>query len=181
MDSTKCLLPLEGAGPCRGNSVEEILSSSVQSHHDGLLEVKGFYSECFDRIVLDPPCSALGLRPKLKIPLKNLKELEKHSAYAKRFIPNAVHLLKDGGTLTYSTCTINSSENEKMVRYILDEFPCMSLVPIDYDVGLPGLPFLGLNDVERGMVRRFDPTDTADTMGFFVAKFVKQLSIVKCQ
>ncbi len=73
----------------------------------------------------------------------------------------------------YSTCTINACENEEMVKYILDNFINMKLLPIDINIGLPGLAGCGLNDAEQANVRRFDPSDAADTMGFFVAKFQK--------
>ena len=62
-----------------------------------------------------------------------------------------------------------------MVRHILDTYPEMELVSIDVDLGLPGLPGLGLSDAECQRVRRFDPADSsADTMGFFVAKLCKR-------
>ena len=86
-------------------------------------------------------------------------------------------MLKPGGILTYSTCTIHWLENEAMVAHILHTFPCMELLPlllID-TIGMPGLPGVGLTDEQRGYVRRFDPTDeTSDTIGFFVAKFRKK-------
>jgi hypothetical protein len=47
----------------------------------------------------------------------------------------------------------------------------MKLEPINFDLGLPGLRGVGLNDNERGMVRRFDPSQ--EHMGFFVAKLIK--------
>jgi len=75
--------------------------------------------------------------------------------------------------MTYSTCTINAEENEGMVQYILTEFPCMQLLPINLDIGLPGLPGMGLRENDRSFVRRFDPSNSLDTMGFFVAKFAK--------
>jgi 16S rRNA C967 or C1407 C5-methylase (RsmB/RsmF family) len=134
--------------------------------------VKKFYPESFDRVLLDPPCSALGLRPKLQV-ATTLNELKKHARYQRQFIREAVSLLKPGGTMTYSTCTIHADENEGMVRHILDEYPEMKLVNVGIDIGLPGLPGVGLKESERGLVRRFDPTNDADTMGFFVAKFVK--------
>lgn len=151
----------------------KVLSSASMSEKDGLLNVDAFFPESFDRILLDPPCSALGLRPKLRIEQTTLRSLEQHALYQRLFVREAVALLKLGGILTYSTCTINSSENERMVRHILDEYPFMTLLPIEIQLGLPGLPGVGLNDQERSMVRRFDPTDEADTMGFFIAKFVK--------
>ena len=55
----------------------------------------------------------------------------------------------------------------------------MKLLPIEYKIGAMGLPGFGLNDEERGMVRRFDPGGLEDTMGFFVAKFVKGTYVTK--
>lgn len=40
----------------------------------------------------------------------------------------AVRLLKPGGTLVYSTCTIPSEENERQVAWALDKFPCLQLI-----------------------------------------------------
>lgn len=83
--------------------------------------------------------------------------------------------------MTYSTCTINANENEGMVSHILQEYPCMELLPINLplswsesDIGLPGLHGFGLSTEERHSVRRFDPNGVADTMGFFVALFRKR-------
>ena len=44
----------------------QILHRSRRSESDGLLDVSSFPPESFDKILLDPPCSALGLRPKLR-------------------------------------------------------------------------------------------------------------------
>jgi len=50
----------------------------------------------------------------------------------------------------------------------------MSLVPISVAMGQSGLSGFGLNDDERGKVRRFDPQNTEeDSMGFFLALFQK--------
>lgn len=141
-----------------------------------LLKVDGFPPESFHRILLDPPCSALGLRPKLQIVQTTEHELRSFATYQKSFVREAVALLKPGGILTYSTCTIHVLENEDMVRYILDEYISqMELIPIEIPYGLPGLPGVGLTDEQRNYVRRFDPSDIQlDTMGFFIAKFRKK-------
>jgi 16S rRNA C967 or C1407 C5-methylase (RsmB/RsmF family) len=77
--------------------------------------------------------------------------------------------------LTYSTCTINALENERMVSYMLKEFPALELLPIETPMGKRGLGGHGLDDEHRDNVRRFDPHDElADTMGFFVALFQKK-------
>lgn len=112
-------------------------------------------------------------RPKLAVDIKSVKELNKHANYQRRFIECAVSLLKPGGILVYSTCTINACENEEMVKHILDNYKNMKLLPISIPIGLPGLIGCGLNEEELLKVRRFDPSNDADTMGFFVAKFQK--------
>lgn len=168
LDSTKSLLELQEGQ--RWMSPKDIIDSTTK---DGL-KVKGFYANSFDKVLLDPPCSALGLRPKLLIDAQSSQELAKFADYQKRFVCNAVKLLKPGGTMTYSTCTINASENEDMVKYILTEFPSLTLLPIPSELpGLQGLPDRGLTDEECKKVRRFDPCDIGDTMGFFLAKFIK--------
>ncbi len=150
----------------------------------GLKQIKKFYKSSFDKILLDPPCSALGLRPKLFVMQDSLKELQKHADYQRKFVSQAIRLLKVGGYMTYSTCTINGDENEGMVNHILREYPCMELLPIDLppswrekELGLPGLEGFGLSPKERTCVCRFDPSSAGDTMGFFVALFRKCSSI----
>jgi hypothetical protein len=60
----------------------------------------------FDSILLDAPCSALGLRPRLLVDWK-LPALQKLAAYQRALLHSAVHCLKPGGHLVYCTCTIN--------------------------------------------------------------------------
>ena len=43
------------------------------------------------------------------------------------FLLQAVGLLKDGGVLVYSTCTITPQENEEQVAWALKSFPCLKL------------------------------------------------------
>lgn len=179
LDSTDCVLGVGGGSSQQ--SVQEILQSATKAE-DGLLDVKAFPPESFDRILLDPPCSALGLRPKLQIVHVTLKELQQASLYQRKFVRQAEALLKPGGTMTYSTCTFIGDENERMVRFILDQFPSLELVPVLCDatisIGSSGLEGLGLDEKERGYVRRFDPLPTqGDTIGFFVAKFQKRVAL----
>ena len=72
--------------------------------------------------------------------------------------------------MTYSTCTVRLPENEGMVRYILDSFRDIELVPLATSLGSPGSVGI-LSEEEASKVRFFDPTDLEhDTMGFFLAK-----------
>ncbi|XP_020626279.1 putative methyltransferase NSUN6 isoform X2 [Orbicella faveolata] len=139
----------------------------------------------FDRILLDAPCSALGQRPQFVVRM-NLKELQSYPRLQKKLFTTAVGLLKDGGVLVYSTCTIPPQENEEQVAWALKSFPCLKLARQTPHLGGPGLPNCGLSEDECQLVQRFDPTslynaqtdqtDTynLDTIGFFIAKFVKK-------
>lgn len=148
-----------------------------------------FYSTLFSEICtmcgeLTPqPCSALGLRPKLSIQQSRKKDLMSFANYQKRFIREAVDLLRPSGTMTYSTCSIHAMENEGNVRFLLDEFDSMELVPSGLDIDAPGLAGCGLSDRERQCCLRFDSfaddasdktVNQVDVMGFFIAKFRKK-------
>lgn len=66
----------------------------------------------FDYVLLDAPCSALGLRPRLLLDW-TLPRLVKLAAYQRALWHSAVHLLKPGGTMVYCTCTINPGEAQQ--------------------------------------------------------------------
>ena len=137
-----------------------------------------FGRETFDKILLDPPCSAMGQRPQLTNTLK-LKEISSYPSYQFCFVADAVKMLKHGGTLVYSTCTLPKQENEMMVARILNSFPEMKLVPADPLLGRPGILVEGLSKDDAMMVQRFLPCCNSnsgvdvDTIGFFIAKFLK--------
>jgi len=87
----------------------------------------------FDRILLDPPCSATGVirrHPDIKRlrQLKDIAELEKQQSD----LLNAIWpLLKSNGILVYSTCSILRSENEKQIEKFLQYNPDAELIPIE--------------------------------------------------
>ncbi|PVH36788.1 hypothetical protein PAHAL_6G169100 [Panicum hallii] len=143
---------------------------------------KGFFPNSFDRVLLDAPCSALGLRPRLFAGEETLESLKTHAKYQRRMFDQAVKLVSPGGVIVYSTCTINPGENEALVRYALDTYKFLSLVSQHPKVGGPGI--VGscelfnktytekwLTEHEAELVQRFDPSSPVDTIGFFIAKF----------
>jgi 16S rRNA (cytosine967-C5)-methyltransferase len=85
---------------------------------------------------MDVPCSGLGILGKKrdikyhvsKDSIKSLNELQK------KIVENSWQYVKKGGTLIYSTCTIDRSENEDMVQWILDNFP---FEPVDVKSCIP--------------------------------------------
>ncbi|KAJ7563859.1 hypothetical protein O6H91_03G128600 [Diphasiastrum complanatum] len=152
-----------------------------QTNGGRAVNAMGFVPKTFDRVLLDAPCSALGLRPRL-FAGETLEGLRRHGAYQRKLFDQAVQLVRPGGVLVYSTCTINPGENEALVRYALDTYNFLSLTPQDPKIGGPGL--VGGSDVfdghgfrcwlrkgEEHLVQRFDPSGPLDTIGFFIAKF----------
>ncbi|KAI3744134.1 hypothetical protein L1987_57210 [Smallanthus sonchifolius] len=142
---------------------------------------EGFSPNSFDRVLLDAPCSALGLRPRLFAAEETIESLRRHGKYQQRMFDQAVQLVRSGGVIVYSTCTINPGENEALVRYALDTYKFLSLAEQHPRIGGPGL--LGryessdgyveewLKPGEEDLVQRFDPSGPHDTIGFFIAKF----------
>ena len=75
----------------------------------------------FDRILLDAPCSGLGVirrKPDVKW-TKSPEDIEDISALQRELLDRVAPLLKPGGVLVYSTCTIEPAENELMVADFL--------------------------------------------------------------
>ena len=74
-----------------------------------------FHLQDVDKVLIDPPCSALGLRPKV-YDRKTKEDLLNLSAYQKQFINAAYKILKKDGVLIYSTCTMTVVENEEVIN-----------------------------------------------------------------
>ncbi|XP_032407476.1 tRNA (cytosine(72)-C(5))-methyltransferase NSUN6 isoform X1 [Xiphophorus hellerii] len=146
-----------------------------------------FPPESFDRVLLDAPCSGLGQRPNMASTW-SLKKFCSYPPLQRKLFQAAVRLLKKGGVLVYSTCTVTLSENEEQVAWALNTFPCLSLQPQEPHIGSEGMLGAGLSPEQLRLLQRFSPelsweqTDTTapltcradtDTIGFFIAKFLK--------
>jgi len=82
------------------------------------------YFETFDKVLLDPPCSALGTLKTSVEPLKwwKMKRSEKLSHLQWNLLVSAIKALKPGGILVYSTCTIVPLENEALISRAVKEY-----------------------------------------------------------
>ena len=78
-----------------------------------------------DVLILDVPCSGLGILGKKRDIKYNAtpEGLAELSTIQKSIVNASWKYVKKGGTLLYSTCTINPDENEKMVDWICAELP----------------------------------------------------------
>ncbi len=79
--------------------------------------------EKYDRVIVDAPCSGLGLiRKKPDIKLKKTgDDIDSLVLLQKRILDASAMYVKPGGILVYSTCTICKKENEMNVKYILEK------------------------------------------------------------
>jgi len=117
-----------------------------------------------DRILVDPPCSSIGVRPKL-YDRKTMDYVTSLASYQRQFIKSAQAVLKRGGLLVYSTCTLTMLENELVVDFATSLG--FDVEPIELKVAGPGA---GFEWSER--VRRFYP-HLHDTPGYFIAALRK--------
>ncbi|WP_027954148.1 16S rRNA (cytosine(967)-C(5))-methyltransferase RsmB [Halobacillus kuroshimensis] len=129
-------------------------------------------SESFDRILLDAPCSGLGVlrgKPDIKYH-KSEEDIYKLRSIQDDLFHEVAPLLKSGGKLVYSTCTVDRHENEEAVRHFLDQHPEYELDP-SFVNDLPDALRQGEGLTETGL--QLFPHEW-DTDGFFLTRLVKK-------
>ena len=116
----------------------------------------------FDYVLADVPCSGLGIiRRKPEIKYKEKEEFRQLPPIQKKILENASKYVKVGGTLIYSTCTIQDSENIDVVNEFLQKNKNFELVPIK-EVNVD------LENQEKGYMKIYPNVHNMD--GFFIAK-----------
>ena len=82
------------------------------------------YVACADKVLIDVPCSGLGIirkKPEIKWN-KSRKSLKDLVPTQRAIMENAWMYLKNGGTMIYSTCTLNTEENQDNVEWFLNKY-----------------------------------------------------------
>lgn len=141
-------------------------------------ELAKLYSEVFDVVVTDAPCSGEGMFRKdigaiLEWSEENVLGCSERQA---QILENAAGLVKAGGHLIYSTCTYSLEENEMTVDAFLCSHPEFELVPVKEEL-LPvtsdGIRFCGAKVENLNYCRRFYP-HRAEGEGQFLALMKKR-------
>ena len=86
----------------------------------------------FDRILVDAPCSGLGVirrKPEIKYN-KTEQDLASLTEIQEQLLDTAYRLIKEDGIIVYSTCTVEYAENEGIVRRFLEKHPDMTMAPL---------------------------------------------------
>lgn len=98
------------------------------------------WQNCFDAILVDAPCSGEGMfrrHPETRLEW-NEQSPAGCAARQTRILNAAIQMLKPGGRLVYSTCTLNREENEQVVEQLLQSHPDLCAVPFSLCVGSDG-------------------------------------------
>ena len=86
----------------------------------------------FDLILCDVPCSGEGMFRKDEATIREWspQNVEKCWQLQRDIVDDAWACLNAGGLLIYSTCTFNTKENEENIRYFLEQYEDMEVVPV---------------------------------------------------
>ena len=109
--------------------------------------------ESFDKVLLDAPCLGLGVvrrKPDILLDLKD-ENLDEIVLLQQKLLDEAYLMLKEGGELVYSTCSINKKENDSQVTAFLSKH----------------------KDMKRIFEKQIFP-DEYNSDGFYIAKMVKE-------
>ena len=94
-------------------------------------------AECADLVLCDVPCSGLGIiRRKPDIKRKAQDEIASLPALQARILENSAKLVRKGGRLVYSTCTLNPAENLAVIENFLAKHSEFVPCPIDLPEGI---------------------------------------------
>src|SRR5260370_25926475 len=81
-----------------------------------------------DKVLVDPPCTGLGVMPKLSIETTK-RDIENLSSYQKQFMTTAAALVKEGGTVVYSVCTVTGAECEESATFPAEKLTLSNATP----------------------------------------------------
>ena len=82
------------------------------------------YPDYFNKVLLDAPCSGEGritLRGSRPLRYWSIKKVKRLTTLQKELIESSFITLKTGGTLVYTTCTLEPEENEGVVTHLLNK------------------------------------------------------------
>ena len=147
----------------------------------GVIRQKGeilskIYNNYFDKILVDAPCSALGIIQKRQ-EVSNWwseKHADRIADLQTRLIVSAVKMVKSGGEIVYSTCTLTVEENELIINKVLKNYPVELMeinLPVESHEGITHYASDKLNP-ELSKTRRIVPWEV-NSEGFFIAKLRK--------
>lgn len=123
-----------------------------------------FRSALFDRVLVDAPCSGTGTlrhNPEIRWRIQ-AEDIKRLASQQSQFLNSAAQVIKPGGRLVYSTCSVEEEENENVVAEFLSSNKHLRQVPLRSGSVLA---------TSSGALRTWPHRQGTD--GFFVAAFEK--------
>jgi NOL1/NOP2/fmu family ribosome biogenesis protein len=116
-------------------------------------ELEKYFTNYFDKIIIDAPCSGEGMFKKEEAALKewSLDNVLGCSLRQRSIIESAAKMLKPGGKMVYSTCTFSLEENEMVVDSFLKTHKEFELLEIEKEYGFKE-GFVG-KDIDRKLLK----------------------------
>jgi len=148
------------------------LTNIVASQADARNLQKIYQEETFDRILVDAPCSGLGVirgKPDIKYN-KTEKDIQHLAAIQLDILETVAPLLKKDGLLLYSTCTVDIEENEAVVKHFLKKHSDFQVDHTFFDElpsNIQESPGLTKNGIQLF-------PQTFQTDGFFLTRLIKK-------
>lgn len=173
---------MEGTGLVLARDITEAKLIRIKENIERF-ECKNIETECYDALILDQsmiekadvviadlPCSGLGVIGhkndiKYHITQESIEELKK---LQKEILSVVWQYVRPGGVLIFSTCTVNSEENEEGRNWILKN------TPLQADSLVPFLPkqYSNHTSLAKGYLQLRQGIDETD--GFFISRFVRK-------
>jgi NOL1/NOP2/sun family putative RNA methylase len=127
----------------------------------------------FDKILLDAPCSGNYAGDRDWFSKRNIEEIRKSARFQREILCAVLSVLKPGGVLVYSTCTLEPEENELNMGWLIDNYK-VKLEPVEVRIGDKGISDIFGKKLHASIAncRRFWPHKTG-TEAFFMAKVRK--------
>lgn len=183
--TTQIAALMNGKGYILANELDKLrcerLRYNVNSQGADIVEVingRGekigkIYNEQFDKVLLDTPCSGEG-----RFTIYNVQSYKSWSPRTvneltkmqRKLFKSAYDALKPGGTLVYSTCTLNKEENEYILDWALNNLN-VKLVPTNIEIR-EGLPAFN-EGLDKSVNKAIRILPSKSMEGFFVSKFIK--------
>jgi NOL1/NOP2/sun family putative RNA methylase len=144
------------------------ITNTIVFRHDGR---KALNME-FDKILVDAPCTGTGTT---NLCFWSRKVIERLSRLQKSLLESASKMLREDGSIVYSTCSIDPEENEAVIDYAINQLNLkvekVHLAGLKYREGLTKYADMSFAEEVKDCIRIY-PFDN-QTEGFFVCKLKK--------
>lgn len=150
------------------DNIKRLKLSSIKAKVFDATKFDNTEEEFYDKLILDVPCSGLGLlskKPDIRYH-SSPDDIEELIALQRLIFDTSIKYLKRGGELIYTTCTLNKEENEKNLEYFLNSDK-YKVEMVSIESMLPE----GINENGKGYVTLLPHIHGTD--GFFISKMKK--------